>query len=105
MSYEDNSLPGLDIGNINILNKEQLIETIQLAVKKLKYQGKLRIEFINLEMFCKEYLWGSRTTDIVLNLKNTIDITSIKDTLEKLKVKISKIEIIDCKYVVEGIKQ
>lgn len=104
--YEDGSLPALDIGRaIDQIPNEKKQEFLNLCCKKLSYGGKLQLQGVHLDSFCKDYLFSQQANlAAILQLNSVTPLQDIQQILQQNQLKISAVTINNGLYSVEAVK-
>ena len=101
---EDDSMPTLNLGrSLDYMQSEQHEELLSLAIKKLKFNGKLIITCLELLAFCNFVVFGHENYDprILYNVKSINRIDDIKSILSKYGAKILSTRIHSGLYTLE----
>lgn len=104
--YENGSLPTINLGRgLDQSEKNQVEKIMSICAQKLAYGGKLLIQGLHLESFCKEFIFGMNpNSDMLLNLKSINSLETINNLLISNNLKIVSVELNNGIYLVEATK-
>ena len=104
--YEDGSLPELNIGKtIDQTPNDQKVNFINMCCKKLAYGGKIQLQGLHLDYFCKDYLFNQQVNlGAILQLNSITSLQEIQTLLQQNNIKIISTTIDNGLYSIEGLK-
>jgi hypothetical protein len=105
-SCENGSQPKIDLGrSIDGIPEEEKQAFIQQCCKKLSYGGKLTLQGLSLDSFCKSQIF-SGPIDIrpILGLKSVTKLQDIMQILEGNGLTVTDVRIENNIYTVEALK-
>lgn len=104
--HENASLPVINLGRgLEQSDRSQIEKIIAMCAQKLAYGGKLLIQGLHLESFCKEFIFGiTPNADILLNLKSINSVEQINALLNQNRLRIVALELNNGMYFIEASK-
>jgi len=104
--HENSSLPTINLGRgLEQSEGDQIEKIISMCAQKLAYGGKLSIQGLHLESFCKEFIFGIQpNSNLLLNIKSINPIDKINFLLNQNRLKITSLELNNGVYYLEATK-